>query len=85
MPHSEIKRLELLAGRIRTERRGHPRQRWRGSCPARDVPEAGVGCDDWLGTTISNYKHEFNSVKDKDEESYACHHRVDDEPSHKYS
>jgi hypothetical protein len=55
------------------------------------VPEENAGSDDWLGsstpigTIISIHKHELYTVRDKDEESYYCHHRIENKPSHKHS
>jgi hypothetical protein len=44
--HATAKSAGTTIGMV--ERRGYPHQRWRGSCPARDVPEANAGSSDWL-------------------------------------
>src|ERR1017187_665276 len=49
-----------MGGFFGGERPNEPRYRWRGSCPAGDVPEASVGSGSWfgiVGALVATHNH----------------------------
>src|ERR1017187_1543744 len=56
-----------MGGFFGGERPNEPRYRWRGSCPAGDVPEASVGSGSWLGFISIGLKELFRQRSGKKE------------------